>query len=306
MLRRLLLSVSENDVIEKFTKTSALSRPVVRRFVAGETVDDAMRVTAELLDAGLLASLDHLGEHTTDRGQAEAVVTAYLTLLSRLADDGLTAGAEVSLKLSAIGQALDPAWCVDNALRIVGAATAAGTTVTFDMEDHTTTETTLEILREVRIEHPSTGAVIQSYLRRSAGDIEDLIKSAARVRLCKGAYREPPSVAFQSKEEVDANYARLLARLMRRGHYPMIATHDPRLVSIASELARRSGRDRKTFEFQMLYGVRPQEQRRLATDGHRVRVYVPYGKEWSAYLVRRLAERPANVAFFLRALASQS
>ncbi|MEO6715616.1 MAG: proline dehydrogenase family protein [Mycobacteriales bacterium] len=306
MLRRLLLSASGNGAIEKFTRTSPFSRPVVRRFVAGDTVDAAMSVTSRLLDAGLLASLDHLGEHTTDRGQAEAVVTAYLTLLARLESEGLTAGAEVSLKLSAIGQSLDADWCVDNAMRIVAAAVAAGTTVTFDMEDHTTTESTLEMLRAVRQEHPSTGAVIQSYLHRSGGDIEDLINSAARVRLCKGAYREPASVAFQSKEEVDANYARLLARLMRHGHYPMIATHDPRLISIAGELARRSGRQRDTFEYQMLYGVRPQEQRRLAADGYRVRVYVPYGKQWYAYLVRRLAERPANVAFFLRALASQS
>jgi proline dehydrogenase len=306
VLRRLLLSVSENAAIETFTRTSPLSRPVVRRFVAGDSVDDAIAVTARLLDAGLLASLDHLGEHTTDRAQAQAVVSAYLGLLERLAAEGLTAGAEVSLKLSAIGQALDPAWCLDNALRIVAAATAAGTTVTFDMEDHTTTDATLEMLQEVRIHHASTAAVIQAYLRRSAGDIEDLIKSAARVRLCKGAYKEPETVAFQSKQEVDANYARLLARLMLHGAYPMIATHDPRLISIAGELARRSGRDRSTFEYQMLYGIRPQEQRRLAGDGNRVRVYVPYGKEWYAYLVRRLAERPANVAFFLRALASQS
>lgn len=306
MLRRLLLSVSENDTIEAFTRTSALSRPVVRRFVAGDGVDDVIAVTDGLLDEGLLATLDHLGEHTTERSQAEAVVTAYLELLTRLAAGGLTAGAEVSLKLSAIGQALDPQWCVANAMRIVSAATAAGTAVTFDMEDHTTTESTLEMLQEVRSHHPSTGAVIQAYLRRSAGDIEDLINSAARVRLCKGAYREPESVAFQSKQEVDANYARLLARLMRHGAYPMIATHDPRLISIAGELARRSGRDRSTFEYQMLYGVRPNEQRRLAGDGNRVRVYVPYGREWYAYLVRRLAERPANVGFFLRALASQS
>jgi proline dehydrogenase len=227
-------------------------------------------------------------------------------MLERLSAEGLTAGAEVSLKLSAVGQALDGPWCVANAMRIVAAATAAGTTVTFDMEDHTTTEMTLQMLEEVRVSYPDTGAVIQAYLRRSAGDIDDLIKSAARVRLCKGAYREPETVAYQSKQEVDSNYARLLARLMNHGHYPMIATHDPRLISVAGELARRSGRARNTFEYQMLYGVRPQEQRRLAGEGNRVRVYLPYGDQWYAYLVRRLAERPANVAFFLRALASRT
>ena len=306
MLRRLLLSASDNGVIERFARTSKLSRPVVRRFVAGDTLDDAVAATAKLIGAGLLASLDHLGEHTTERAQAEGVVAAYVALLARLAAEGLTGGAEVSVKLSAIGQALDAPWCVDNAMRIAEAAAAVGTTVTVDMEDHTTTELTLEMLSQVRAVHPQTGAVIQAYLRRSAGDVEDLIRSAARVRLCKGAYREPESVAYQGKREVDANYARLLARLMLHGHYPMIATHDPRLISVAGELARRSGRPRDSFEYQMLYGIRPQEQHRLAAEGNRMRIYVPYGKQWYAYLVRRLAERPANVVFFARALASRS
>lgn len=306
MLRRLLLSMSDNDAIEHFTRTSPLSRPIVRRFVAGDTLDDAVAVASSLLGAGLLVSLDHLGEHPTERAHAEDAAAAYLALLSRLAAAGLTGGAEVSLKLSAIGQDIDVRLCLDQAFRIVDAAAAAGTTVTFDMEDHTTTDATLQMLAQVRASHPDTGAVIQAYLRRSAGDIEDLIKSAARVRLCKGAYREPESVAFQSKHEVDANYARLLARLMRHGHYPMIATHDPRLISVAGELARRSGRARDSFEYQMLYGIRPKEQRRLAAEGNRVRVYVPYGDQWFAYLVRRLAERPANVIFFARALASRT
>ncbi|MEP7053676.1 MAG: proline dehydrogenase family protein [Actinomycetota bacterium] len=306
MLRRLLLSASDNRALERFTRTSPLSRPVVRRFVAGDRLEDAVDVATRLVGSGLLVSLDHLGENTTERSQAEQVVSAYVALLSRLAAEGLTGGTEVSLKLSAIGQGLDEAWCVENAFRIVEAATDAGTTVTFDMEDHTTTETTLRMLQQVRVSYPDTGAVIQAYLRRSAGDVDDLIKSTARVRLCKGAYRESESVAYQSKQEVDANYARLLARLMKHGHYPMIATHDPRLISVAGELARRSGRARDTFEYQMLYGVRPQEQRRLAADGNRVRVYTPYGNQWYAYLVRRLAERPANVMFLVRALASRS
>lgn len=306
MLRRMLLAMSRNDAIEHFTRTSALSKPVVKRFVAGDTLEDAVAATSRLVDAGLLVSLDRLGEHTTSRAQAEEVAAAYLALLARLGGEGLTAGAEVSLKLSAVGQAFDEAMCLDFAARIVAAAAAVGSTVTFDMEDHTTTESTLTILQEVRASHPETGAVIQAYLRRSSGDIEDLISSSARVRLCKGAYAEPESVAFHGRHEVDANYARLLARLMLHGRYPMIATHDPRLISIAGELARRADRARGTFEYQMLYGVRPAEQRRLADEGNRVRVYLPYGKEWYAYLVRRLAERPANVTFFARALASRS
>ncbi|HEX8004721.1 MAG TPA: proline dehydrogenase family protein [Mycobacteriales bacterium] len=304
MLRRTILAASRQPRLRDAISTMPVSRDVVRRFVAGETTEDAVRVARELVDAGLLVSLDHLGEDTTEAGHAEAVTKAYLTLLHRLDDAGLTGGAEVSVKLSAIGQALDEAMCLDNARRIVEAATAAGTTVTLDMEDHTTTDSTLRILGELREDFPGTGAVIQSYLRRSAGDVEDLIRAKARVRLCKGAYKEPESVAYQSRKEVDLSYVRLLVRLMDEGAYPMVATHDPRLVAIASALAAR--RVPGTFEFQMLYGIRPNEQRRLAADGHRVRVYTPYGQEWYGYLMRRMAERPANLAFFLRALATKS
>ena len=304
MLRRTILAASRSPRLREAISTMPVSREVVRRFVAGETTDDAVRTTGELVGAGLLVSLDHLGEDTTEVGHAEAVTKAYLTLLNRLDDAALTHGAEVSVKLSAIGQALDRSLCVDNARRIVEAAAAAGTTVTLDMEDHTTTDSTLGILAELRADFPQTGAVIQSYLKRSAGDVEDLIRSKARVRLCKGAYKEPESVAYQSRKEVDLSYVRLLVRLMADGAYPMVATHDPRLVRIASKLAER--REPGSFEFQMLYGIRPNEQRRLAAAGHRVRVYVPYGQEWYGYLMRRMAERPANLQFFLRALATKS
>ena len=303
MLRRTILAVSRSPRIREAVSTLPLSREVVARFVAGETTDDAVRATRELVGAGLLVSLDHLGEDTTEVGHAEAVTKAYLTVLQRLDDAGLTGGAEVSVKLSAIGQALDRSLCVDHARRICEAATAAGTTVTLDMEDHTTTDSTLGILAELRTDFPGTGAVIQSYLRRSAGDVEDLIRSRARVRLCKGAYKEPESVAYQSRKEVDLAYVRLLVRLMRDGAYPMIATHDPRMVAIALKLAER--RERGTFEFQMLYGIRPDEQKRLAAAGETVRVYVPYGQEWYGYLMRRLAEKPQNLAFFARSLVSK-
>jgi proline dehydrogenase len=304
MLRRTILAASRSPKIRDAVSTMPVSREVVRRFVAGETTDDAVRATRALTSDGLLVSLDHLGEDTVEAGQAEAVTKAYLTLLQRLDDAGLTGGAEVSVKLSAIGQALDRAMCVDNARRICEAATSAGTTVTLDMEDHTTTDSTLGILAELRTDFPSTGAVIQAYLRRSAGDVEDLIRSKARVRLCKGAYKEPESVAYQSRHDVDLSYVRLLVRLMRDGAYPMVATHDPRLVRIATSLA--AARDPGTFEFQMLYGIRPDEQKRIVRDGYRMRVYTPYGEEWYGYLMRRLAERPANLAFFLRALATTS
>jgi proline dehydrogenase len=304
MLRRAILAASRSPATREAVSTMPVSRSVVARFVAGETTEEAVEAARALVRDGLLVSLDHLGEDTVERGHADAVTKAYLTLLERLDEAGLTAGAEVSVKLSAVGQHIDRSMCLDNARRIAYAATSAGTTVTLDMEDHTTTDSTLEILAELREDFPSTGAVIQSYLRRSPGDVEDLIRSRARVRLCKGAYKEPESVAYQSRKEVDLAYVRLLVRLMRDGAYPMIATHDPRLVAIASSLA--SKREAGTYEFQMLYGIRPQEQLRLARAGNRVRVYTPYGSEWYGYLMRRLAERPANLVFFLRALATRS
>ena len=305
MVRRLLLSASRNSAIANLVKTQPLSRAVVRRFVAGEDTEDAVATSRSLIGENLLVTLDHLGEDTIEVAQAKGVTKAYLSLLGRLHDEGLTIGAEVSVKLSAVGQALDDGLCVDNARQIVEAATRAGTTVTFDAEDHTTTDATLATLVTVRADFPETGVAVQAYLRRSAGDIEDLIRSGARVRLCKGAYKESESVAFQSRRDVDLAYVRLLVRLMADGAYPMVATHDPRLVAIATSLARKLGRSSDTFEYQMLFGVRPAEQRRLAAAGNRMRIYVPYGQEWYGYLVRRIAERPANLAFFLRALATR-
>jgi len=264
--------------------------------------------TRVLVDRGLLASMDHLGEDTLVAEQATATRDTYLRLLKLLADEGLTPTTEVSVKLSAVGQALPKDGekvALDNAYAICEAARAAGTTVTLDMEDHTTTDSTLRILRELRGDFPDTGAVLQSYLRRTEADCRDLAYEGSRVRLCKGAYKEPESVAFQGTREVDRAYVRALRVLMEGKGYPMVATHDPRLVAITEELARRTGRAKDSYEFQMLYGIRPNEQERLVRQGQRMRVYVPYGDEWYGYLVRRMAERPANLAFFLRSLATK-
>jgi proline dehydrogenase len=274
--------------------------------VAGEGVEDAIRVSRELTGQGLAVSLDRLGEDTTEPEHAAATAKAYLTLLQRLAEEGLTAGAEVSVKLSAVGQALDEALAIQHARDICAAAHAVGTTVTLDMEDHTTTDSTLAILAQLRRDFPDTGAVLQAYLRRTEADCRELAYAGSRVRLCKGAYDEPPEVAFADQHEVDRSYVRCLNVLMAGAGYPMVATHDPRLVAIADERARWYGRGRGSYEYQMLYGVRPDEQRRLIGLGERVRVYVPYGDEWYAYLMRRLAERPANVTFFLRAMVRKS
>jgi proline dehydrogenase len=308
VLRRTLLTMSRSTKVRRLVETAPVSRSVVHRFVAGATAEEAVAATRSLLDTGRLVSLDHLGEDTVERGQAEATRDAYLTLLKLLAEDGLTAGAEVSVKLSAVGQALagdGERFALDNAYAVCEAAQAAGTAVTIDMEDHTTTDSTLGILRELRRDFPDTGAVVQSYLHRTEADCRDLAHAGSRVRLCKGAYKEPASVAFQSKQDVDRSYVRCLKVLLAGRGYPMVATHDPRLIAIAGDLVRRNARKQGSYEYQMLYGIRPHEQERLAAAGEKMRVYVPYGDEWYGYLVRRMAEKPANLAFFLRAVATK-
>ncbi|CAN5827586.1 proline dehydrogenase family protein [soil metagenome] len=306
MLSSVILAAARNGTVKKAVAGAPISRNVVRRFVAGESVDEALAVTRSLLDQRLQVSLDHLGEDTVEAAQARSTGTAYTGVLDRLAAEGLTPGAEVSLKLSAVGQKIDEQLALGVAQEISAVAAKAGTTVTLDMEDHTTTDSTLSILRELRGDFPATGAVLQSYLRRTEGDCRDLAYAGSRVRLCKGAYAEPESMAYQDDVEVDKAYVRCLNVLMAGEGYPMFATHDPRLVEIAGERSAWYGRAKDTWEYQMLYGIRPEEQRRLAAAEHVVRVYVPYGVEWFGYLMRRLAERPANVTFFLRALASRT
>jgi proline dehydrogenase len=282
-----------------------VSRRVVRRFVAGATDDEAIAATRALLGAGLRVSIDYLGEDTTEVSQADAATKTYLTLLGRLADAKLVPAAEVSVKLSALGQAIDPQMAVGNAHLVCAAARRAGTTVTFDAEDHRGVDATLAALGELRRDFPETGAVVQAALRRTEGDCRDLATAGSRVRLCKGAYDEPATVAYRRKGEVDASYRRCLAILVGGDGYPMIATHDPALIALAGRLDAEHGRKPGSYEYQLLYGVRPAEQRRLAAAGETVRVYLPYGEAWYSYLVRRLAERPANVGFFLRAIASR-
>lgn len=305
-LRSLILAAARNNTIRGLVATAPVSRDVVRRFVAGESTEEAVAATRRLAESGLTATLDYLGEDTTDTDLAEQTVRAYLDLLERLGAEGLADRAEVSVKLSAVGQLLDERLALDNALRVCRAADAVGTTVTLDMEDHTTTDSTLRVLAELRRSFPSVGAVLQSYLRRTLDDATALATEGSRVRLCKGAYKEPETVAFADKAEVDREYVRCANALLAGDGYPMFATHDPRLVRIIGERAQAHDRKPGSFEFQMLYGIRPEEQLRLAGLGHSVRVYVPYGGEWYGYLMRRMAERPANTAFFLRALMSRN
>jgi proline dehydrogenase len=306
------LAASRSGGVRKLTETAPYTRGVVRRFVAGEATDDAMRVTSDLTADGLLVTLDHLGEDTLDTQQAAAITTSYEELLGRLAESGLGPRAEVSVKLTALGQLLDGGGtagekiALENARRICTAARVAGTTVTLDMEDHTTVESTLRILRELRKDFPDTGAVIQAYLRRAEEYCAELAHEGSRVRLCKGAYGAPEDVAFTTKTEIDKSYVRCMRVLMAGRGYPMLATHDPRIIEIAGALAVLNERSADSFEYQMLYGIRPNEQLRLASLGAQVRVYVPYGQEWYGYLMRRLAERPANLGFFVKSLTSKN
>jgi proline dehydrogenase len=263
-------------------------------------------VTRALITQGLEVSLDHLGEDTRDTVTARAAVDAYCSLAGRLADQGLAGRAEMSVKLSAVGQALDESLALDNARVICAAAQAAGSSVTIDMEDHTTTDSTLRVVALLRRDFPSTGAVLQASLHRTEGDCRVLGVPGSRVRLCKGAYQEPPSLAWQRPDDVRAAYLRCLSTLIAGGALPMAATHDPKLVDATGRLVRDIGGPGFKHEYQMLFGIRPDEQRRLVAAGATVRVYVPFGVQWYGYLMRRMAERPANTALFLRALMSRN
>ena len=308
LTQKALLAASRRPGLRRLVTGNPASRRVVDRFVAGETLDDALAVVRTLTAEGIEVTLDHLGEDITERSAAEHSRDAYLALLGALGRLGLGPAAEVSVKLSAFGQALPGGHelALDLVRPVVAAATAIGTTVTLDMEDHRTVDSTLAILAELREEHPGTGAVLQAMLFRTEDDAKALAVPGSRVRLVKGAYNEPAAVAHQKKKDVDAAYLRCLDILMTGPGYPMIGSHDPVIIERAHELAAQNSRAADSWEVQMLYGIRPTEQHRLAAGGTRVRAYVPYGIDWYAYFMRRLAERPANVRFFLRSLLTRS
>ena len=307
MLRQVLMAMGGSDVCRRMIVGFPATAAVVAKFVPGETIDECLDVVRRLADQGLHATIDHLGEDTTTPAQASAAVDTYVTLLRRLAEAGLADRAEVSVKLSALGQALPDgdAVALANARTICAAAAEAGTTVTLDAEDHTTTDRTHATLAALREEFPTTGIVLQAYLHRCPDDCERLAVAGSRVRLCKGAYDEPASVAHRGRREVDESYLSCLRILMKGDGYPMVASHDPRMIAAAGEYADLLDRTDDSYEYQMLYGIRPDEQVRLASEGHRVRVYVPFGTDWYGYYMRRLAERPANLVFFARALLPQ-
>lgn len=300
MMRSAVLRITGTPWVRRVA-SGGLGRRVSSRFVAGEELDDALAVMKALREKGLMTSLDHLGEHVTDLAAAQTAAVAYVAALERVDAAGMNADANIAVKLSQLGLDVDREAAVENAARVVQRAAASGATVTFDMEDHRFTERTVEICLEMQQRYPGTvGLALQAYLHRTPADLERVL--GVQVRLCKGAYLEPPSIALTKKEDVDGAYASLARRLLEAGTYPMIATHDLRLVRHVKNMAEKLGRDRGTFEFQMLYGIRRDLQERLASEGFRVRVYVPYGTEWYPYLVRRMAERPANMKFFVTQL----
>jgi proline dehydrogenase len=307
-MRSTLLTLSHRRSLGQLATRMPVTRPMVRRFISGETLDEALPAIQRLHDAGMGTTVDVLGESVTAEADARAAADRYLALLDALSQNGIDRN--VSLKPSQMGLAIDPALARENIGRIVAKAVEVGAFVRIDMEDHTTTDATLELWRAVRpTQEPGqgqgtsgadVGVVIQAALRRSDRDVETMIAAGGRVRLCKGAYKEPHAVAYAEKAEVDEAYERLMLRLIRDGRYPAIATHDVRLIKRAIEVAKAEGIARDAFEFQMLYGIRRDIQEQLVRAGWRVRVYVPFGGQWYPYFMRRLAERPANVSFLLR------
>ena len=307
MLGPVILAASRSDRLRRVISAAPVTRPVVDRFIPGETVDDVVPIVQHLTDRGLEVTLDVVGEDITTPGQAAAARDAYLELIARLGELELGTRAEMSVKLSLFGQALEGGHelALANIRPVVEAAAAIGTTVTLDAEDHTTLDSMFAIHEELRKDFPQTGCVIQAYLYRTEADARRLADSGSRVRLVKGAYKEPAEVAYQQKSETDKAYVRILRILMEGTGYPMIGSHDPRLISIAQEIARRANRKPDEYEFQMLYGIRSDEHLRLAAEGHRMRVYTAYGTDWYGYFMRRLAERPANLLFFGRSILTK-
>jgi proline dehydrogenase len=298
MLRSTLLKLSESKGFANWVTTNGTTRSMARRFVAGETLDEAIAAARACNDSGMLASLDFLGENVSSTGDAQHSRDAYLEVFERIAHEKLNAN--VSCKLTQLGLDLNIDFCQGLVLSIVEFAARYENFLRVDMESSVYTQRTLDVVKRVRSRNPGIGTVIQSYLYRSETDVTDLLAYGCRIRLCKGAYKELPEVAFVSKADVDANYVRLMQMLLSSGFYHGIATHDPLMIAATIRYAAAKQISKDDFEFQMLYGVRTDLQRRLVRDGYRVRVYIPYGRDWFPYFMRRLAERPANVGFLLR------
>ena len=298
--RSTLLYLSRQEGLKDFATKFSPFKKLTTRFVAGENIDEAVETIRAINATGATASFDHLNEGVSRAAETEEEVREYRQILARIDEAGINSN--VSIKLTQFGLDIDPELCYRNARAVVEEAARRGNFVRVDMEQSAVTQATIDIFKRLRAEFDlnTVGIVLQSYLRRTAADVEDLLKIPARIRLCKGAYNEPPGVAFPDKADVDANYVAQMKVLLSSGVYHGIATHDERMIEATVEHARREGVGNDAFEFQMLYGIRRDLQVQLARDGYRVRVYVPYGRHWYPYFMRRLAERPANVWFIVK------
>lgn len=300
MVRSTLLRLSESKKVANWVTTNAATRRMSHRFVAGEDLGEALAAAKACNDQGMLVSLDYLGENVLTIADAQHSRDAYLEVFEKISAQQINAN--VSCKLTALGLDLSAEFCEGLVFSIVERAAAFENFLRVDMEGSAYTQQTIDLVKRVRAQNPAIGTVIQAYLYRSEKDIQDLLAYGCRIRLCKGAYKESPEVAFERKADVDANYVRLMQMLLPSGFYHGIATHDPRMIGATIRCAAEKRISKEDFEFQMLYGVRTDLQKRLIKDGFRVRVYIPFGKDWFPYFMRRLAERPANIGFFLRNL----
>ncbi len=298
MLRSTLLKLSESPGFARWVISNNSTRKMSRRFVAGETLDEAIAAARKCNELGMATSLDYLGENVATTTDAQRARDAYLEVFDRIAREKLNAN--VSCKLTQMGLDLSAEFCEGLVLSVVERAAGYDNFLRVDMEGSIYTQRTVELVKRIRARNSAIGTVIQSYLYRSEGDIRDLLGYGCRVRLCKGAYKESADVAFEKKQEVDGNYIRLMQLLLPSGIYHAIATHDPRMIAETIRCAAAKQVSKKDFEFQMLYGIRTDLQKRLVSDGYRVRIYIPYGRDWFPYFMRRLAERPANIGFLLR------
>jgi proline dehydrogenase len=298
MLRSLLLKLSENARFAHWVTSNPTTHRMARRFVAGETLDEAIAAARRCNDAGMLASLDYLGENVSTIADAQRARDSYLEIFERIAQEKLHAN--VSCKLTQLGLEINTDFCQGLVVSLTERAVGFDNFLRVDMEGSLYTQRTIDLVKRARGRNPAVGTVIQAYLYRSEGDIKDLLSYGCRIRLCKGAYKEPPEIAYPHKRDVDANFLHLMQMLLPSGFYHAIATHDPRMIAETIRFAAAQRISKDDFEFQMLYGVRTDLQRRLVRDGYRLRVYIPFGKDWFPYVMRRLAERPANLAFFAR------
>jgi proline dehydrogenase len=301
--RSALIWLSRHEGLKDFATRFRYFKKLTTRFVAGDTIDDVVPIIQELNAENITASFDHLNESVESSVEAENEVAEYLNILAKI--DERRIRSNVSIKLTQFGLGIDPELAYRNARRVVEEAHRRGNFVRVDMEDSSVTQATIDIFKRLRAEFglDDVGIVLQSYLYRTLADAEDLLKLPARIRICKGAYNEPPEVAFPEKKDVDANYVKVTQLLLSSGVYHGIATHDPKMIDAAIDFATREGIGKEKYEFQMLYGIRRDLQRQLARDGFNLRIYVPYGKHWYPYFMRRLAERPANIWFVLKNLA---